>query len=102
MNSVLETTKYVVESSKHVKINKDKIKEFCKDFEHSHINHWINESPYDLKGLAKDEKLNFLLVFNSISFSYWGEPKWTIEYNGEKLGGAFSMIVALGRALNNK
>ena len=99
MESVLETTKFVVDKSHYVKIKNKPIKEFCKNFSESHINHWLNESPFDFRKLNEKEKLNFLLVFNAISFSYWGEPKWTIDYKGEKFDGAGGMIASIGKAI---
>lgn len=102
MNKVLETTKFVVDNAQYVKINKEKITEFCNNFEESHINHWIKQGPYDLTKLNDKDKLHFLLVFNSISFSYWGEPKWTVDYHGEKFDGSWGMIAALGKAIENK
>ncbi|MBU0907089.1 MAG: queuosine salvage family protein, partial [Nanoarchaeota archaeon] len=102
MNKILTTTKFVTENSNHVKINKPAIKEFCKTFSESHINHWLNESPFDFSQLNDKEKLHFLLVFDAMSFSYWGEPKWTIEYKGEKFDGAWGMIASLGKAIENK
>lgn len=101
MNEVLSSTKFVMQNVKYVKINKGKIKEFTKHFNESHINHWLNQSPFDLTKLNDKDRLHFLLVFNAISFSYWGNSKWTIEYNGEKFDGAFGMIVTLGKALEN-
>lgn len=102
MNEVLETTKFVLKNLINVKINKNKIKEFCDHFGESHINHWLNESPFNFSILSKKEKLHFLLVFNSISFSYWGTPKWTIDYRGENFDGAWGMIASLGKAFENK
>jgi hypothetical protein len=43
--------------------------------------------------------MNFLFVFNALSFSYWGTPKWTIDYQNQQFDGAWGMIVALKRAL---
>lgn len=102
MNKVLSTTEFVVNNAKYVKINRKEIKDFCKKFSESHINHWLNEAPFDLTKLNEKDKLHFLLVFNAISFSYWGNPKWTVEYNGEKFDGAFGMIATLGKAIKNK
>ena len=101
-NIVLESTKFVIDNSKYIKIDLNKIKEFCNDFGESHINHWINESPFDFNKLSEKERLHFLLVFNSISFSYWGQPKWEVEYKGEKFDGAFGMIASIGKAIENK
>lgn len=99
MNSVLKTTQYVVKNSKHVTINNDKIGAFVEKFDHKHIKHWLNESPFDYSKLSDDEKLHFLLVFNSSSFCYWGDPKWTIKYKGEDLDGSWAMIACIGKAI---
>ncbi len=40
-----------------------------------------------------------MFIFNALSFSYWGEPKWTIEYKDKKHDGAWGMILALGRGI---
>jgi hypothetical protein len=99
MNKVLESTRVVIERAKEVRINKEKIAGFCKDFRESHINHWMASAPFNMQTLGEKEKLHFLLVFNSISFSYWGTPNWTVECNGKKFNGSFGMIAALGKAV---
>lgn len=99
MNRILKSTKFVVDHADFVKINKDKINDFASTFTHEHVKHWLIESPYDISELDNEKKLTFLLIFNTMSFSYWGEPKWTIEYHGKNYDGAWGMIVALGRAL---
>ena len=43
-----------------------------------------------------------LLLFNTINFSYWGEPKWTIEFHGRSLDGAWGMLGALVRAMDEE
>jgi len=99
MNKVLESTKFVYDNSQHVKANSEKIDDFCEYFNNNHIKHWFNEAPFDIKKLEPEDRLHFLLVFNSISFSYWGDPKWKIQYNNEELDGAYGMIGAIGRAI---
>lgn len=101
MSKVLETTKYALEKSKYVKINQDKIAELAKSFQHGNLAHWLNSSPLNFSHLSDDEKMNLLLVFNSTSFCYWGEPKWTIEYKGESYDGSWGMIAAILRAIDN-
>ncbi len=102
MNLVLETTKFVVENSKDVKINKDKISYFCSTFTHEHKKHWWKAAPRDLSDFSDKQKLHFLFLFNALSFCYWGEPKWTVEYNNQKFDGSWAMITALGRAVDEK
>lgn len=102
MNKIIESTKFVIDNSQHVKINSKEVDNFCKYFSQKHMKHWFNEAPFDIKKLNPKDRLHFLLVFNSISFSYWGDPKWKIKYNGEELDGAYGMIGAIGRAIENK
>lgn len=42
-----------------------------------------------------EAQLAFLFVFNSISFSYWGEPKWAVEHKR----GTWDIITSIGRAI---
>ena len=101
MNKIIESAKFVVQNSQHVKINPKKVNEFCNYFDHHHIKHWINESPFNFKKLNTKDRLHFLLVFNSISFSYWGNPKWKIQYHSKELDGAYGMIAAIAKAIEN-
>ncbi len=98
---VLETTRIAVEKSKYVKIDREKITEFAKTFKHRNVLHWLSGSPLSFSHLSDEEKLNFLLVFNSTSFCYWGDPKWMVEYRGERYDGSWGMVAAILRALEN-
>ena len=102
MNKIIESVKFVFENSLNVKINQKKIDEFVDYLNHKHIKHWIDESPFNLKNLNPKDRLHFLLVFNAISFSYWGDPKWKINYNSKEVDGAYGMIGAIARAIENK
>ncbi|NMB47941.1 hypothetical protein GYA13_00655 [Candidatus Kuenenbacteria bacterium] len=99
MNKVLETTKFVIENSDFVKINHDKVAEFSKNFNPDKTDHWLNAAPFNFSHFSDEDKLHFLFVFNALSFSYWGEPKWTVEYKDKKHDGAWGMILALGRGI---
>lgn len=101
MHKILETTKFVIDRSKFVKINRERVIHFSEGFEHGTTAHWLSEAPFDFSNLNEEEKLKFVFVFNALSFCYWGEPKWTVEHNGQKHDGAWGMIVALGRGLKD-
>lgn len=101
MNQVLSSTKKVVENAKDVKINKDKIKEFGKNFHHGDINHWLSGAPVDFSKLNEEEILNFLLVYSTIGFCYWGDRPWSIEYRRKKHTGSFAMISAIMKTHEN-
>lgn len=100
MNKILETTKYVVENSSFVKINHDRVKGFSSGFDHGKVVHWLSAAPYDFSRLSDEDKLHFVFLFNALSFSYWGSPKWTAEYKDKKHDGSWGMILALGRGLD--
>lgn len=102
MNIITQTTKYVIEKSMQVKINQSAINQFCKNIEHKHIKHWLTEAPFDVNKLSSEQRLTFLLFFNSISFSYWGEPKWAVSYKGRRFDGSWAMIASLAKALESK
>ena len=68
-------------------------------FDHKDARHWLSAAPFDFAHLKDEEKLNFLFIFNALSFRYWGEPKWAVLYRGRIYDGAWGMIVALGKAI---
>jgi len=99
MNKILETTKFVIENSDFVKVNHEKVAEFSKSFNPDKADHWLNAAPFKFSHFSEEQKLHFLFIFNALSFSYWGEPKWTVEYKDKKHDGAWGMILALGRGI---
>ena len=54
MNKIIETCKFVVDNSQHVKINSEKVDEFVDYFNHSHIKHWFDENFSHIKALLDD------------------------------------------------
>lgn len=99
MNNILETTKFVVDNSESVKINRGRLGDFAGAFEHGAVRHWLSAAPFNFAHFSAEDKLHFLFVFNSLSFCYWGEPKWTVDFEGRSYDGAWGMIMALGRAI---
>lgn len=95
LEEILNDCKYVVENAKYVKINREKIIEFAKSVESINNIHWLENSPYGILELPIDLLINFLLIHSSIEFSFWGEPKWTIDTNVGKEDGAFALIYSL-------
>lgn len=99
MSQVLATTQKVLDQAKLVRINQQKVQEFAQNFQHSKTHHWMNVAPFDFSGLTVEERLHFIFLYNAVSFSFWGEPKWTIEHEGKFWDGAWGMIIALGRGI---
>ncbi len=98
---ILNSIKFVVDQSKHVSIDEGKVSDFCNNFDHQNIKHWLEEAPFDIQTLDEEDRLNFMLFFNAISFSYWGDPKWTVEYHGAEYDGSWAMIACIARALED-
>ena len=78
MNQISETTKFMVANSEHIKINKNKIKDFCDVFGESHINHWLNEAPFDFI-YSRDGRYFFLELNPN------GQWLWLLEHSGYNL-----------------
>jgi hypothetical protein len=101
MKQVLETTREVADHSEQVRIIRDRARSFSEGLDERAMEHWLKASPFDFNGLNDEEKLAFLFTFNSTSFSYWGNPKWSIQYKGKTFDrGSWSMIASLKRAID--
>ncbi len=97
-NPVFESTKYVVERADHVAIDKAAIEQYLERFEVPEHTNWMRNS-FDLSNLSEDEQAMLSTVFNSVSFSYWGEPYWSVEYKGTTYDRAsWSMVAAILRS----
>ncbi len=99
MNIVLETTKQVMDKAEDVAINPDVLQRTCFNIKRKDIAFWLDKTPFQTQILSEQDKLNFMFTMNAVNFCYWGEPKWTIEYQGKKLDGAWAMIASFHRAL---
>lgn len=87
LDEIIKTSEYVVENSKHVKINYDNIDKFISDIDTSNLKNWLLYNPNNILDLDVETLVNILLKFESIDYSFWGNPKWTIETeNGKKDG----------------
>jgi hypothetical protein len=96
---ILDTIAPVIPYLRHVAIDEAQVSEVC-----AHV------IPDTLCLPAWDEDVFIshppearaaqLLLFNSINFSYWGEPKWTIDFCGRPLDGAWAMLGSIARAVD--
>lgn len=100
MIKVLETTSFVVEKSESVHINIDRIDVLARQLLDERMPPWLHNSPIDFSHLSDTDFLNFLLILHSVSFCYWGEVKWTVEYRGSLYHGAWGMVAAIMRAID--
>lgn len=95
LESIIESCKYVTSNSKHVTINHDKLVSFAGQIENIEMKHWLSDSPFELLELPVDTIINFLLIYEAIDFSFWGNPKWTINTEVGELDGGIALLYAL-------
>lgn len=87
LEEALNSCYYVAKNSEHVIINYKKIDLFLKKFNYNNLKHWLSNNPYDLFDFKISTIINLLLLFESIDYSFWGNPKWNINTeSGEKDG----------------
>lgn len=78
LETIIDSCRYVSINSKYVKIDKDKLETFTSTIKSIDIKKWLSSSPFGILSLSVDTIINFLLIYESIDFSFWGTPKWTI------------------------
>lgn len=99
MNPVLKSIKPVIRKSRFIKINRKNLLKFCEQFKLKKMPFWLNSTPFEVERLGDKKELNFLFVFDSLVFCFWGEPKWKVEYKGNFYDGAWGLLAALRKAI---
>lgn len=92
LEKVLETSKYVVDNAIYVRINFNKINLLTEELSSFNSSHFATKLPYDFQNMNTKEIINFLLIYDSIIFSFWGSPKWTIKVNDKELDGGNALF----------
>lgn len=102
LDKILESCEFVVNNAKHVKINYNKANELIEELLNFDNTHYLTKVPYAVYDMSTKDIVNFLLVYDSIDFSFWGNPKWTIEANGKNLDGGIALLHCIFNLFNNR
>ncbi len=103
LEEVINTSKYVVNKAKHVKIKEEELSKLINNWNYEEPIHWLCSNPFGLLDKNIEEIVNFLLILGSIDCSFWGSPKWTITTEeNENIDGAFALIYALSKLQKEK
>lgn len=102
LDKILETSNYVYNNAKYVKIDLLEIRKVAKSINCEDLAHWLSANQFGLLDLDINDIINFLVIFDSIDCSFWGNPKWTIETDEGKLDGAFALMYSLLNLRNKK
>lgn len=99
LKKVMNSCQFVYDNSHWVKINYEKIKELILPINNTH---WLQNNPYGILNLDIENLINFILVYHSIGFSFWGNPKWTIATPEGNLDGSYAlMYLLLNKTIDN-
>lgn len=99
MEDVLESIRNVAERARHVRVNAERANAYALGFDHGSVAHWLSAAPFSFSHMDVPDQMRFVFLFNALSFCYWGDPKWTVFHAGKAHDGAWGMILALGRAV---
>ena len=98
---ILDTIAPVIPHLRHVAIDEAQLRQVC-----AHVlpdtlrlptwddNVFIPQPP--------EARAAQILLFNTINFSYWGSPKWTIDFRGQRQDGAWGMLGSIARAVQDE
>ena len=99
--NVLETTDIVRRESTLVHINEEAVNKYSREWADRPFltPPWDTSVHYE----GTDEALaNYILLLDSLNFCFWpdlGQPKWAIEYHGQRLNGYQALAASLKRAI---
>lgn len=95
LEDIRTSCKYVCENAKHVNINYNILDEFISKINCNDLKHWLSSNPYNLLELGIEKIINLLLIYESIDYSFWGNPKWTIETDEGLKDGADALLYVM-------
>lgn len=102
LDKIIKSCKYVANNSKSVKINETNLERFIGKIKKVETEHWLAFSPYNLLDLPTETIINFLLVYEAIDFSFWGNPKWTIDTPTGKEDGSIALLYVILKYVREK
>lgn len=92
---IIEEADYVVANSKSVTIHYDKIDPLFEELKQFQHKHYLLNNPFGMMDLTIEQQVNFLLIYDSIIFSFWGNPKWSIVVENELFDGSYALLYCL-------
>lgn len=92
LNDIKESCYYVWQNSKYVKINEEKLENLVKEMKGIEAKWWLEASPFGILDMDIDRLSLFLLLYEAMDYSFWGEPKWNIETEEGILDGSIALL----------
>jgi hypothetical protein len=97
--AVLETTRRVVDAARQVAIDHATVERMAERLAGQGAQapewrvwpHWWEDSA---------RAADYVLVLDALNFSFWGQPRWRVRYEGKLLDGYWALAACLHRALD--
>ena len=101
---VLSSTRDVVERGENVWINTEQIESLVRQWLEKNKEQQITPGWYDRYHFydGTQRTVNWILTLDAMNFCFWAEkdqPRWSIDYQGERLNGYLAEAAALKRAV---
>jgi hypothetical protein len=103
-SGVLSSTRDVVERGEYVWINAERVESLARQWLGKDKEQHITPGWYDRYHFfdGTQRTVNWILSLDAINFCFWAEkdqPRWSIDYQGERLNGYLAEAAALKRAV---
>ena len=92
LDNILNSCYYAADNSKHVIIDYKKLNLFIESIDCKSLKHWLSNNPYNLFDLDIASIINLMLLFESIDYSFWGNPKWNVDTEFGKKDGSDALL----------
>jgi hypothetical protein len=80
-------------------LNQNSLKNFCTLIATQKLKAPVFDTDYHFND-GSERTVMYLFLLDSLNFCFWGNPRWEIAYEGEKLSGYVAMAAALKRAVS--
>jgi hypothetical protein len=95
LEQILKDCKFVSDNSESVKINYSKIEPLIEELNEFSNQQYLITNPFGIMELDDEQIINFMLLYDAIDFSFWGNPKWEIDSESGKLDGGYGLLYAM-------
>ncbi len=93
---VRASAQFVMEQTRFVLVDQEALQKVCDNFSAQlPVPEWNHEYHF---GDGTERTANYILLLDALNFSFWGEPRWRIQYRGRALDGYWALAAALKRA----
>lgn len=101
IKKVLNSIRPVIKNLEYVRINNDAIERFIESLKKDEfIQSEYEAADSELNSKDQVDHIALTIVYNTLNFCYWGNPKWTIIDKGKEFDGSYGMTHALIRGIN--